>query len=94
MMSKCKACGRDFSSTNPKDKICYPCKHALNRLNGYAVPVVPCCECKHGIWDEENEMWKCIESAEYDPKFGDYIGWVAYHNADFYCACGERREGE
>ena len=58
--------------------------------NGVTIPV-RCWECKHGIWDEENEMWKCIESAEYDSNFGDYIGWVHYHNADYYCADGERR---
>lgn len=46
-MRKCKACGRDFASTNPNDEICYPCNNALKRLNGYAVPVVRCKDCKH-----------------------------------------------
>ena len=36
-MVKCKACGREFASTNTKDEICYPCENALKRLNGYAV---------------------------------------------------------
>lgn len=44
-MRKCKACGRDFSSTNPYDEICYVCEKALKRLNGYAVPV------EHGRWE-------------------------------------------
>ena len=57
-----------------------------------AVPVVRCKDCKHSVWDEENEMWKCVESAEYDSNYGDYIGWVHYHNADFYCADGERKD--
>jgi hypothetical protein len=57
-----------------------------------AVEVVRCKDCVHSIWDEENEMWKCIESAEYDPNFGDYMGWVSYHNADYYCAYGERKD--
>ena len=48
-MSKCKACGREFASTNPKDEICYPCKNALKRLNGYAVPVVRCKDCRKFI---------------------------------------------
>ena len=39
-MRKCKACGREFVSTNPHNEICYPCNNALKRLNGYAVPVV------------------------------------------------------
>lgn len=55
------------------------------------VPVVRCKDCVHSIWDEENEMWKCVESAEYDSDFGDYIGFVEYHNDDFFCSYGERR---
>ena len=30
------------------------------------VRVVRCNDCVHSFWDEENEMWKCVESAEYD----------------------------
>ena len=50
---KCKVCGREFASTNPKDEICYPCENALKRLNGYAVPVVrckDCCNCTKSKW--------------------------------------------
>lgn len=55
MAKKCKACGRDFASTNPKDEICYPCEHALKRLNGYAVHRPK----GRWIWNEENECWIC-----------------------------------
>ena len=44
-MRKCKACGRDFASTDPTEEICYVCLGALKRLNGYAVPVVRCKDC-------------------------------------------------
>lgn len=57
-----------------------------------AVEVVRCQSCKHGIWDEENEMWKCVESAEYDENAGEWFGFYEYHKGDFYCAYGERRE--
>ena len=46
-MRKCKACGRDFASTNKTEEICYVCLGALKLLNGYAVPVVRCKDCKH-----------------------------------------------
>ena len=46
-MAECKACGRWFSSSDPKEEICYPCKDAIKRLNGYAVPVVRCGDCAH-----------------------------------------------
>ena len=55
------------------------------------VEVVRCKDCVHSFWDEENEMWKCVESAEYDSDFDDYIGFIEYHNEDFFCAYGERR---
>lgn len=45
-MRKCKACGRDFASTDDTKEICYVCFGALKRLNGYAVPVI------HGQWEK------------------------------------------
>ena len=56
--------------------------------------VVRCEHCKHSRWDEENKMYRCVESAEYDSELGDYIGFTSYHNADYFCSYGERREGE
>ena len=54
--------------------------------------VVRCKDCKHGIWDEENEMWKCVESADYDEDAGEWFGFYEYHNGDFFCADGERKD--
>lgn len=45
-MRKCKACGEVFGSTDPTDELCFLCERALKRLNGYAVPVVRCKDCK------------------------------------------------
>ena len=57
-----------------------------------AVEVVRCEKCKHAVWDEEYEMWKCVESAEYDEEMGVWFGFCEYHNGDFFCADGERKE--
>ena len=57
-----------------------------------AVEVVRCKDCKHSVWDEENEMWKCTESADYDEDAGEWFGFYEYHNGDFFCADGERKD--
>lgn len=59
-----------------------------------AVPVVRCEKCKHAVWDEEYEMWKCVKSAEYDEESGVWFGFCEYHNGDFFCADGERKDGD
>lgn len=59
-----------------------------------AVEVVRCEKCKHAVWDEENEMWKCVESAVYDEELGEYFGFYEYHFGDFSCADGERKDGD
>lgn len=59
-----------------------------------AVEVVRCEKCKHAVWDEEYEMWKCVESAEYDEELGVWVGFCEYHNGDFFCADGEQKDGD
>lgn len=58
-----------------------------------AVEVVRCKDCKHSVWDEENEMWKCVESADYDEYSGEWFGFYEYRNGGFFCADGERKGG-
>ena len=58
-----------------------------------AVEIVRCEKCKHAVWDEEYEMWKCVKSAEYDEESGVWFGFCEYHNGDFFCADGERKDG-
>ena len=70
----------------------YSLDHIMDFWEADVEKVVRCKDCKHGIWDEENEMWKCVESAEYDENTGEWFGFYEYHNEDFYCAHGERRE--
>ena len=58
-----------------------------------AVEIVRCEKCKHAVWDEEYEMWKCVESAEYDEESCVWFGFCEYHYGDFFCSYGERKEG-
>ena len=59
-----------------------------------AVEVVRCEKCKHAVWDEEYKMWKCVEDAEYGEESGVWFGYCEYHNGDFFCAHGERKDGD
>lgn len=68
-MDKCKACGRDFASTDPTAEICYPCKQALKRLNGYAVPVVRCKDCKH--YSNQAGVCRWYRRTKFDEGFCD-----------------------
>jgi hypothetical protein len=59
-----------------------------------AVEVVRCKECKHGVWNEDEEMYQCVEGADYDPELAMYHGFICYEEADFFCKRGERRAGD
>ena len=59
-----------------------------------AVEVVRCEKCKHAVWDGEYEIWKCVEDAEYDEESGVWFGYCEYHNGDFFCAHGKRKDGD
>ena len=59
-----------------------------------AVEIVRCKKCKHAVWDEEYKMWKCVEDAEYDEESDVWFGYCEYHNEDFFCADGERKDGD
>lgn len=56
-----------------------------------AVEVVRCRDCKHGVWNEAEEMYQCVEGADYDPELAMYHGFICYEEADFFCKRGERR---
>lgn len=58
------------------------------------VRVIRCKNCINGIYDEANNIYKCVKSADYDPEYDDWLGFVSYHNADYYCADGKRRTNE
>lgn len=56
--------------------------------------VVTCADCKH--WNmESGGDYCCTREAEEDERIpGLYYGFVEYHEPDFFCAYGERRENE
>lgn len=57
-----------------------------------AVEVVRCRDCKHGVWDEEEGLWKCVYDAEFDERYGEYFGFAEYNDGLHYCSYGERRK--
>ena len=59
-----------------------------------AVEIVRCEKCKYAVWDEEYEMCKCVEYADYSEELGEFFGFCQYHNGDFFCAYGERKDGD
>jgi hypothetical protein len=58
--------------------------------NGVTIPV-RCCDCKYGIWDDEEAIWQCVYSAEFNDETGIWFGFVDYNNGDHFCSYGERR---
>ena len=56
-----------------------------------AVEVVRCKNCEHGILDEENDMYRCVRSAEFDHETGEWYGFIGHNQADYFCASGERK---
>ena len=58
--------------------------------NGVTIPV-RCMGCKHGIWDEDEGLYRCVYDAEFDEKYGEYFGFVEYNEGEHFCSYGERR---
>ena len=84
-MADCKVCGGWFSSTAPSE-LCPTCERALKRLNGYAVPVVRCKDCKFTVdhpFMADSQKLVCTKS----------VNWRAVEPGHF-CSYGERRAEE
>ena len=56
-MAECKACGEWFGTSCEED-LCQVCQRALDRLKGYAAPVV------HGRWIEDGSTQICSVCGE------------------------------
>lgn len=84
----CTACTSGYGSAPSKWEIGVP-------IPADMVEVVRCKDCTHCVTDEEEPgMCKCVESAEYDSMFGIWLGFVEYHDPEFYCAYGERKDND
>lgn len=81
-MACCKACGAWFGTVTPQD-ICPACERALNRLNGYAVPVVRCNDCIHACPAAHPEYVVC-----------DIMECCRGLYKDDFCSLGERKDGD
>lgn len=57
-----------------------------------AVEVVRCKDCKHGVWDEEEQMWKCVYSAEFDDDISEWLGFYEFNEGEHFCSRGERKD--
>ena len=93
-MAECKACGIWFSSSEPQE-LCPGCERALERLNGYVVPVVRCKDCKH--------FWHYGKTSLFINGKNIKAGWcqrrIRYDEecrmtADDFCSYGERKDGD
>lgn len=80
---ECKACGAWFSSGQAQE-LCPTCERALDRLKGYAVPVVRCANCFYAFKvDAREPMYDCSHLSR-----EGCTQWVA---SDDFCSYGERR---
>lgn len=56
------------------------------------VPVVRCGKCKH--FNDDDGDCRCVKDAEWDEETATWYGFVSYHMPDFFCADGERKDGD
>jgi len=70
-------------------------KTKIREVPAYAVNrIVTCSECKNFNLESGGD-YCCTREAEEDERIpGLYYGFVEYHEPDFFCAYGERRENE
>ena len=61
--------------------------------NGVVIPV-RCCDCKYGIWDDEEAMYKCVYSAEFYEGVSEWLGFCDYNDGNHFCSYGERKDNE
>jgi hypothetical protein len=85
---RCIACGSPFDSSNKETTLCRYCESALERMNGYVVPVV------HGKWIKDDESIYCsacgFETSSLLPYICDGEKWVPCY-ANKYCGnCGAK----
>lgn len=81
---RCIACRTAFSSSNSERKLCHSCEVALERMVGYAVPVVRCEECRFWVEGRHHTgRCKCLI---------DFHGAERYvTDAGHFCSYGERK---
>ena len=81
-----------FPAADVVARDCYDRLLAENDRLRQERPVVHCRECKH--YDCEDGDQKCVKDADWSEEDACYYGFIAYHGPEFFCADGERKEGE
>ena len=74
------------------DNICIDIADIAKAPTVDAVEVVRCKDCVHGIWDDEEAMWKCVYSAEFDEGISEWFGFYEYNDGNHFCSYGERKD--
>ena len=57
------------------------------------VEVVRCKDCKYAKY-KANKTWivECVKDADYDEEMKCWYGFTAYHDPDYFCADGVRKD--
>lgn len=58
------------------------------------VEVVRCKDCKHYVPAEDDGEMMCVKDADWCVEDGCYYGFTDSHDADWFCADGERKDGD
>lgn len=59
-----------------------------------AVEVVRCKDCKHGVWDEDEQMWECIVGVDLTGDPDIYSMFHEYNDGMHFCSYGERKKDD
>ncbi len=54
-------------------------------------PVVRCRECIHGRFKHQ-DMYECLHDADIDEETGVPYGFIDFHEPDFFCGYGKKKE--
>lgn len=73
------------------DNICIDIADIAKAPTVDAVEVVRCKDCKHGVWDEEEQLWECVVGADVTGDADTYAMFHEYNEAEHFCSYGERK---
>ena len=94
----------DAVSRGVHDQVRWERDIAMEQLEEHGIPfggiapdvvkVVRCKDCKHGIWDEDEQMWECILSVDLTGDPDTYAMFHEYNDGEHFCSYGERKDND
>ena len=75
-------------------EVCFmanPCRTEDCNINWQPI-IVLCKDCKHGIWDEDEQMWECILGVDLTGDPDTYAMFHEYNDGEHFCSYGERKD--